>query len=82
MSNPDTCEHNYESMGLQWWNDEQQRAGTGATTIRYVHTFFCTKCCDTLTKPADFKHDSYTKTLALSTPVSQADALNLRRRSI
>jgi hypothetical protein len=78
MANPDICIHNYDPFGLQWWNDNQPRPGSGATTIRYVHAFYCTKCLATVVKPAEIEHDSYTKTLTGASPVSSDDARKLR----
>jgi hypothetical protein len=73
------CEHNYQYLGMQWWNDNEPRPGSGATTIRYVHTFFCTRCCETITQATDYHHGSYEKRHPDSTPVSMADSRRLRR---
>ena len=75
-----SCEHDFRHLGLQWWNDDAPRPGSGATTIRYVHAFYCVRCCETRTEDAAFSHDSYTKLHADALPVSAADAMKLRKK--
>lgn len=75
----DDCEHNYQYLGLQWWNDGEPRPGSGATTIRYVHTFFCSKCAETTVRDAALSHGSYEHTRPGSTPILAGDIRKARQ---
>lgn len=72
------CRHAYRSAGLRWWNDGQNRPGSGATTIRYYEGYFCEKCLDEQLVRLDSSHDSYTMRDPNAAPVSEKMARLLR----
>jgi hypothetical protein len=77
-----TCGHDFKYSGAMWYDDGILRPGSGATTIHYVQTYYCSRCCELQAVPTPDNHDSYTHKRAGTSPLPTSEVIKLKKGSL